>query len=267
MQAVRLDNDESIEKIASHLAIIDNENVIEEKAGQIREQLDILAKHSSGVSHDIKNCLSVIMNCLEIILERSTSPDNKERFAKSALVECQRASDLASDLVDYSKDEIVPISAKNATVEEVITEAALIVTAKKEDKSCTYIVEIQDNLPSIKADVPNLCRALRNVIKNANEAITPGGGVIEIMAKEENGYVCISVTDTGRGIPLEDQKKIFEPFFSTKGKKGNGIGLYSVKKIVESHGGVIEVESEPRQYTTIRLRLPCSKKTAIKIAS
>ena len=94
-----------------------------------------------------------------------------------------------------------------------------------------------------------------NLIKNSMEAIS-GEGTITITGKIDNEDLVISVSDTGSGVAPENADRIFEPFFSTKGNNGTGLGMSIVKSNVEAHGGTVECHSEPENGTTFIVRLP-----------
>src|SRR5207302_8115016 len=101
-----------------------------------------------------------------------------------------------------------------------------------------------------------LRQALLNLMLNAVQAM-PGGGELTFQATVENQYVALSLIDTGTGIAAELLPKIFKPFFSTKSKSGgSGLGLPTTKKIIEAHGGAIEVQSEIGKGTKFTIRLP-----------
>src|SRR5207245_9342916 len=102
-----------------------------------------------------------------------------------------------------------------------------------------------------------LREALMNLVFNAVDAL-PLGGAIDLVARHEAAHIVIEVTDSGVGIPPQVKTRIFEPFFSTKGERGTGLGLAQVFGIVEQHRGEVAVESTPGQGTTVRLTFPAA---------
>jgi len=129
-----------------------------------------------------------------------------------------------------------------------------------------YKIDIEDNIPLLIADPELLKTALQNVVENAVDAME-GKGSLKIRVsleslnsdqnslKNANSRVCIEISDTGKGIPSEQQSKVFKPYFSTK-PNGSGMGLIIVKKILEDHGGEIDFKSREGIGTTIYLYLP-----------
>ena len=114
-------------------------------------------------------------------------------------------------------------------------------------------VELPADLPTVRGNPRNLQQVFLNLFLNAIQAM-PKGGELEVTAGVENGFVRISVRDTGVGIPQEDMEKIFEPFFTTKeAGEGTGLGLSVSYSIVEKHGGRLEVESQPARGTQVRV--------------
>ncbi|HOK53454.1 MAG TPA: ATP-binding protein, partial [Armatimonadota bacterium] len=117
------------------------------------------------------------------------------------------------------------------------------------------IDHLDDSIPKIQADGKQLEQVLRNIIINALQAMPEDGGTLSVQTKTVGQFVELAITDTGSGIPEEKLDRIFVPFFTTK-TKGTGLGLSVVQKIVENHGGRIEVTSVIGQGTTFKIMLP-----------
>jgi two-component system, sporulation sensor kinase E len=121
------------------------------------------------------------------------------------------------------------------------------------------VEKLGSNLPPAMFDPAQIKQVLVNLIKNAMQSMTRGGELtVQTGANEE--AVFVSITDTGTGIPQEQLNRIFQPFFTTK-KKGSGLGLMIVQRIVGDHGGRIDLESQPGRGTTFRVWLPLKEKT------
>ncbi len=118
--------------------------------------------------------------------------------------------------------------------------------------------ELARRLPFSPMDAAQIKQVLVNLIKNAMQAMTRGG-TLTVKTGSGGDSVWISVSDTGRGIPPDQINHIFEPFYTTK-KKGTGLGLMIVQRIVRQHGGHIELESNVGQGTTFRIRLPSQER-------
>jgi signal transduction histidine kinase len=122
------------------------------------------------------------------------------------------------------------------------------------NRGLTVKTRLARRLPAAPVDATQLQQVLVNLIKNAMQAMTRGG-TLTLQTGEAAEGVWVSVIDTGGGIPQEQINRIFEPFFTTK-KKGTGLGLMIVQRIVRAHGGKIEVESHAGRGTTFRVWLP-----------
>ena len=118
----------------------------------------------------------------------------------------------------------------------------------------TIDYETSEDLPPVEADPDQLKQIFLNLVTNAVQVMEDGGGAITVKAEAHEGYVSITVTDTGPGIPTEDVGKVFDPFFSTR-DAGTGLGLTIVHRIIDEHHGHIEVESGPGG-TMFRVSLP-----------
>ena len=121
------------------------------------------------------------------------------------------------------------------------------------------------NLPLAPIDPTQIQQVLVNLIKNAMQAMTKGG-TLTLQTGEGADGVWVSVADTGGGIPQEQINRIFEPFYTTK-KKGTGLGLMIVQRIVRAHGGRIELESHVGRGTTFRIWLPLARTQAAAVGS
>jgi signal transduction histidine kinase len=110
-------------------------------------------------------------------------------------------------------------------------------------------------VPPVRGNPADLRRVFTNLVINSIQAMREGGGKIAVRCAESNGRVVASVSDTGAGIPLNLQKKIFLPYFTTKAK-GTGLGLSGAQRIVQALGGAIHFTSEPGQGTTFTIELP-----------
>jgi signal transduction histidine kinase len=156
---------------------------------------------------------------------------------------------IVADLQDYTKP--LKPNWEKVKVEKAIEEALLIVAIPN---SLKVDIAIEEGFPQFTADFSMLKRALINLIQNAVQAM-PNGGKLKIKAKCENNQAYISVHDTGEGIPVEVQDKLFTPLFTTK-SKGQGFGLAVVKRLVEAQDGKITFSSKQGKGTTFNIQIP-----------
>jgi signal transduction histidine kinase len=123
-----------------------------------------------------------------------------------------------------------------------------------ENRGIVLEQKLARQLPEVRLDPAQIQQALVNLVRNALQAMTKGG-VLRLQTGQSSENVWVSVADDGCGIPADHVKRIFEPFYTTK-KKGSGLGLMIVQRIVRDHGGGIELESRVGQGTQFRIWLP-----------
>jgi two-component system, sporulation sensor kinase E len=143
---------------------------------------------------------------------------------------------------------------KPASLNEVVEKTLELLQPELDNRGLTVKTKLQPRLPSAPLDATQMQQVLVNLIKNAMQAMTKGG-TLTLQTGEGSEGVWLSVADTGGGIPQEQINRIFEPFFTTK-KKGSGLGLMIVQRIIRAHDGRIELESLVGRGTTFRIWLP-----------
>jgi putative PEP-CTERM system histidine kinase len=204
---------------------------------------------STFVIHDLKNFVSM----LSLVARNMEKNFSNPAFQKDAVAsvsqtveKMKRMMERLSTLSRSSIPSIVEIDV-NELIRDVLGEMKGAIRSR-------VVVDYQD-LPKIRVDPEQMMSVIKNLVKNADEAIKKGGE-IRLATEVKNGNVLISVSDNGCGIPSEYMEgELFTLFASTK-SDGFGIGLYQAKRIVESHGGRIEAESEVGKGSTFRIRLP-----------
>jgi signal transduction histidine kinase len=146
--------------------------------------------------------------------------------------------------------EMAAINLK-ATVEESLALASYQVRMERVER----LVQVPNDLPAVRGNQNQLQEVLLNLILNACQAMGQQGGKLILSARSNGGSVEVKVADTGPGIPLGIQRKIFDPFYTTK-PTGTGLGLFVSQRIVQAHGGEINVESAEGRGTCFTIRLP-----------
>jgi two-component system, OmpR family, phosphate regulon sensor histidine kinase PhoR len=205
----------------------------------------------ANVSHEFKTPLTAIQGFAETLLSGAIDdPKNNRRFLSIIRDHATRLARLTDDLLKLARIEagklelqLLPVAV--ADVVEPGMDTALL---KANHKQVTLAVDIPADLPSIRGDATLLRDVLQNLTDNAIQ-YTPPGGEIRVSAEAKNGEVIVSVADTGIGIPLSDQERIFERFYRVDAARsreagGTGLGLSIAKHIVEVHGGRLWVDSE-----------------------
>ena len=147
-----------------------------------------------------------------------------------------------------------PLQLKMASLNDVVEKTLELLRPEIENRGIAVKTKLARSLTATPIDATQMQQVLVNLIKNAAQAMTKGG-MLTLQTGENADAVWVSVADTGGGIPQEQINRIFEPFYTTK-KKGSGLGLMIVQRIVRAHNGKIELESHVGRGTTFRIWLP-----------
>ena len=249
----------------------------EEEHDKLREQLtqaqkmESIGRLAGGVSHDLNNLLSPILGYSEMLLDDLNPTDIRRESVNQIQQAGFRARDLVRQLLAFSRKQTLIVQPVN--LNSVITGFEKLLR-----RTIPEDIEIRLNLsPDIKpvmADPGQIEQVIMNLAVNAADAMPDGGrlmmetGITELDLSytalypdlEPGHYVMLAISDTGSGMDKETCSCIFEPFFSTKGEQGTGLGLSTVFGIIKQHSGNIWVYSEPGKGTTFKIYLPVADK-------
>jgi signal transduction histidine kinase len=153
-----------------------------------------------------------------------------------------------------------PVHLELQPVNAVVEETLEFMSGELANAGVTVEADLARGLPRVWLDHDQMKQVFFNLIKNALEAM-PAGGKLNVATESAGGHVVISVADTGAGIPPEQIGRIFDPYRSTK-PDGSGLGLMVVRRIVQEHGGALDVDSAVGKGTVLRVRLPIREKRA-----
>jgi signal transduction histidine kinase len=222
----------------------------------------------STASHELKTPLTAISLSAQMVgrqLDRGLlDVDRLKRHMTALQEQVVRATRLISDLLDVSRIHTGQMQIMRGPVDLAELTRATVQRARdiQGDDSLTDIRLDVDRTASlvIQGDEARLDQVLTNLLSNAVK-YSPNGGEVEISVSQSSGQVIVQVVDHGIGIPEADRERIFAPFNRTvearkSGIEGTGLGLYITRRIVEAHGGSIDVEATPGGGTTFRVSLP-----------
>jgi two-component system sensor histidine kinase HydH len=216
------------------------------------EKLAMVGNLAAGIAHEIRNPLSSIKGYVTYF--GSLFADNSENRKAANLMaeEVDRVNRVISELLEFARPS--DLSFKSIKVRDLINHSIRIVTHEAESIGIQITKNIASDLPRLLIDPDRLTQVLLNLYINAIQAMSEGGNLL-VQAEKKGPNLIIDVSDTGTGIPVENLKQIFDPYFTTK-NKGTGLGLAIAHKIVENHNGFIQVKSKKNSGTTITLALP-----------
>ena len=220
------------------------------------QKLEAIGQLATGVAHDVNNVLQSVSGGLELILESIDPATEMYPIAQIALNSARRGSSLTHHLLSYARKQL--LRPKHVDVAPFLAEMQQLL-----DHTIGQQIAIElradPALPSINVDPGQLQTALLNLAINASHAMPHGGG-LRLDAREcteaQHPYVVISVVDDGVGMDGATMARAFDPFFSTKGLAGSGLGLSMVQGFVEQSGGKVRIESTPGHGTRVELWLP-----------
>jgi PAS domain S-box-containing protein len=234
-----------------------------------QERLRVLGQLASGIAHDINNVLSPATLYAELLLERHASPGSEMRshvlVIQSALESVANTVARMKEFYRRGEPQLTHVSVDvNRVLEQVIDLTRARWSAMPQERG--MVVRIQSELdstpPSIRGEESEIRDAFTNLILNAVDAM-PQGGTLTVRTRAiEPGQVCIDVIDTGIGMDERTRARCLEPFFTTKGERGTGLGLAMVYGMVERHGGEIQIQSEVGRGTSVQLTFPQFAPTA-----
>ena len=219
------------------------------------DKLASVGRLAAGVAHEINNPLTGVLSYASLLRKRldgdSESCDDLDVIVRETV----RCRGIIRGLLDFARP--TPPARKPMDLNEVVRRAVSVVMTQLSLNQVDLSLDLAAELPLVQADANQIQQVAVNLLLNAGDAIGTGGGTIRATTRPGAGdSVELLVQDNGRGIPAEDLPRIFEPFYTTKGSHGTGLGLAVSWGIVEAHGGALEVQSEPGQGTCFTLRIP-----------
>lgn len=227
-------------------------------------KLEAVGRLAGGVAHDFNNLLTVITGNLSLALHpRAGLAEALRGDLETAREAAMHAGELTRQLLSFGRRQVLRPERRSVS-EEIHELKPLLRRLVREDVHLE--LDLAEGLPPVCVDPALLPQILLNTVGNAADALA-GSGLILIQtaacprpaAAEPAGpetWIALSVSDTGPGLSPESRERLFEPFYTTKGPRGTGLGLATVYGAVRQHGGQIEVESEPGQGTLLRILLP-----------
>jgi signal transduction histidine kinase len=230
----------------------------------LKEEYARRARFIMGVSHDLRTPLALIQGYVEAIADGYASePDAQKKYLSIVLDKTRTLETMVGELIEFVRMET---GQWKMTHEEVRARVLLTDMARRfaEDalilkREFAWSIDLPDDA-TIRMDAGLFARALENLVGNAIR-YTGQGGRIAMDARLHEGTVLLAITDTGIGIPSEDLSRIYDPFYrgtNSRREHGFGLGLSTVKSIIESHGWNISVSSQVGEGTTFTIRMPRS---------
>lgn len=248
-----------VEEILILIQDLSEQEFIKKQAQQL-EQRAFLGEVTATFAHEIRNPVHNISTGLQLMAINLPKDDPKQKDIDLMIQDCDRIAELIKSVLAFSKP--VEYEMENVNIEQMLKHLLERLRSRISRSKVEHDLQISADCPPVYGNMHALEQVINNLVSNALQAMEPDGGRLVIKAhpiqtSEGRQMVEITVADTGRGIPKENQERIFQPFFTTE-KKGTGLGLAVSKRILTVHKGTIRLTSFPGG-TVFHIQLPASK--------
>ena len=219
------------------------------------EKMAAVGTLSAGLAHEVKNPLSAVLGYTQLSMRKLEQPDVVKQHLEIIESETRRCNEIIGNLMQFSRQEKGEFD--DLSINEVVEKSVSIVDHQLGLNNVQVAMDLAPDIPKIIGNANQLQQVLMNLAINAQQAMDPDGGTVDIATYFDDENVYISVSDTGPGISQEVAEKIFEPFFTTKAAgQGTGLGLSVTYGIIRDHHGDIRLEQSDSGGARFVVQLP-----------
>ena len=219
------------------------------------EKMAAVGTLSAGLAHEVKNPLSAVLGYAQLSMRKLEQPDVVRQHLETIESETRRCNEIIGNLMQFSRQEKGEF--EDLAINEVVEKSAGIVDHQLGLNNVQVALDLAPDIPKLIGNANQLQQVLMNLAINAQQAMQPDGGTVDIATSIDEENVYISVSDTGPGISQEVAEKIFQPFFTTKAAgQGTGLGLSVTYGIIRDHHGDIRVEESDGGGARFVIQLP-----------
>jgi two-component system, sporulation sensor kinase B len=219
------------------------------------EKIEAISQMSAAISHEVRNPLTAVRGFLQLLKEKDIEEKKRMEFIDIALLEIMRAEEIINDYLTFAKPSLDHLDEINLS--DDLKQAISIIKALANMNSIEILTSFESNI-YVLGDHQRLKQCLVNILKNAAEAM-PRGGTLTIHCFEKYDEAFITISDTGIGMTKEQIERLGEPYYSTKGSNGTGLGMMVSHGIIRAMNGKIFTESEVGKGTTFTIIFPLKK--------
>jgi signal transduction histidine kinase len=231
-----------------------------EERERLRDRLAAVGEMAAVIAHEVKNPLAGIEVMAGLLRRKVFDAPDAQAVLSDIIAEAKMANGIVQEVLEYVRPTTLHVAP--ASIGDAIHAAIQLADSKTRRGDIVLDVEVPDELPSVHADEQQVTQVFTNVLINAYEAMG-STGLARVRASRSQLHdgrrtreaVLVEIGDSGPGMDAEVERKMFEPFYSTK-PKGSGLGLAIVRKIVDAHDGRLDIETAPGAGTTIRVTFP-----------
>lgn len=229
------------------------------------ERLATIGRMANSISHDLRHSLAAILANAEFLTENNRTVSDRAELYQEVRSAVNEMTELIDSLLEFSRTREA-LHPTYGDLEDSVARAIHSVSAHPDFHSITILVHREEETDAW-FDARKMERVFQNLIRNACEAVSPDHGRVDVYIRADKEVLRIKVEDNGRGIPEIVRERLFEPFVSQGKENGTGLGLTIVQKIVQDHGGIVQVESTSSAGTTFLIELPRSRGTPVASAN
>jgi len=225
------------------------------------ERVNAITMLAAGVAHELGNPINNLNIHLQLMERdaRKLPTKNRKHMEESistAREEIGRLDTIIHEFLQAIRPSVPDLRAVD--LEKLVEATAELLKREIDNQSILLETDFEEKLPEIQGDEGQLKQVVYNLIKNAIQAMADRG-ILRVEGRREGRWVVLNFKDNGEGIAMEDIPQVMQPFYTTK-KRGSGLGLMIVQRIVREHGGELEIESNRGQGTTVRLKFPAESR-------
>jgi PAS domain S-box-containing protein len=221
---------------------------------QHSEKMASIGLLAAGVAHEVNTPLTGISSYTQMLKEQVKPEDLRYPLLEKIEKQTFRAAKIINNLLNFARSSTAEF--ESVDVNKSVLEVLSLLEHQMDKARIRVVKELSEDLPDVRGNENRIQQVFFNLILNARDAM-PKGGWLTIATHADDDTVVVEVRDTGHGIKREDVKRIYDPFFTTKGiGRGTGLGLSVSYGIVQEHGGAIFVDSAPGKGTTFQVALP-----------
>ncbi|HAD57642.1 MAG TPA: two-component sensor histidine kinase [Planctomycetaceae bacterium] len=237
----------------------DGDDAVTQEHARLQAQNLELATLAGGLAHEIRNPLSTMRMNLELLsedLEDEGTPGTRRMQTRVDKLkhECLNLEGVLNAFLQFARAG--QLNLVTCSLNDEVHDFLSFIRPQAEDTGVELRPHLDANLPAVAIDTALIRQVLSNLGRNALQAM-PDGGTLEFITRSRENHVTLEVIDTGEGMTSATVEKMFQAFFSTR-SGGSGLGLPTVRRIIEAHGGSIECESEPGRGTRFTILIPVS---------
>jgi signal transduction histidine kinase len=214
---------------------------------------------ATSVAHELRSPLGGIIRSTEFLARSELSDNTRKKLGHSVVALARRLINTTQEILDYTQGGRMNLRLAPCGLPEFLEQVIEVLKVDFSDQGIE-VIEEWDYTGQVQMDSDRMAQVVYNIAANARDAM-PEGGRLTIAVQQANGWVELRFTDTGHGVPSELVERIFEPFVSYGKREGAGLGLAIARRIVQEHGGEIDVESPAEGGATFRVRLPLREQT------